>query len=132
MCKNAAVIVVPTAILLVVAGCVERELTITTEPAGALVELNDEPIGAAPVTVSFNWYGDYNVRITRDGYETLATNRELRAPLHDYFPFDFFVQILYPGRITDSYHWSFTLEPKRQISREQLIQDARQLRDALP
>jgi len=51
-------------------GCVERRLTINTEPQGALVILNDEEIGESPVTVNFNWYGDYWVRIRKEGYET--------------------------------------------------------------
>ncbi|HQI29243.1 MAG TPA: PEGA domain-containing protein, partial [Sedimentisphaerales bacterium] len=40
-------------------GCVERRLTIYTEPPGAIVTLNDQEIGVSPVTVPFNWYGDY-------------------------------------------------------------------------
>ena len=112
-------------------GCVERKLTITTQPEGAFVELNDEPIGQTPVTVSLNWYGDYNIRITKDGYETLKTHKQLKAPLHDHFPFDLFAQILYPGKITDSYVWNFTLEPKNQIDRETLLQNAQSLKDKL-
>ena len=52
-------------ILAALTGCVERQLTINTNPEGALVVLNDEEIGLSPVTVNFNWYGDYCVRITR-------------------------------------------------------------------
>ena len=54
-------------VLIVLAGCVERKLTINTKPQGALVALNDEEIGESPVTVSFNWYGDYCVRISKEG-----------------------------------------------------------------
>ena len=53
---------------LLLTGCVERELTITTKPQGALVVLNDEEIGTSPVTVPFNWYGDYRVRISKSGF----------------------------------------------------------------
>jgi len=112
-------------------GCVERKLTINTEPQGALVVLNDEEIGQSPVTVSFEWYGDYCVRISKDGYETLNTHRQLKGPLHDAFPFDFFAQIVYPDRIVDSYEWMFELSPKRQISREELIKNAEELKKQL-
>jgi hypothetical protein len=114
-----------------IAGCVERRLTINTEPQGATVVLNDQQIGEAPVTVSFNWYGDYWVRISKDGYETLDTHRELKAPLHDWFPFDFFAEILYPGRIVDSYEWTFDLAPKVYPTREQLLDHAQSLRSQL-
>jgi hypothetical protein len=109
-------------------GCVERRLTINTEPQGALVLLNDEEIGTSPVTTSFQWYGDYNVLIRKEGYETLKTHRELEGPWYDSFPFDFFAQIIRPKRIVDSYEWTFALEEKKQISREQLIQNAQELK----
>jgi len=108
------------------AGCVERKLTIFTEPQGALVTLNDEEIGESPTTVNFQWYGDYNVRISKEGYETLSTHRELKGPWYDEFPFDFFAQIVNPNRIADSYEWTFELSPKRQISREELIRNAQE------
>jgi len=110
------------------AGCVERRLTINTEPQGATVMLNDQQIGVSPVTVPFKWYGDYWVRISKDSYETLDTHRELKAPLHDWFPFDFFAQIVYPGRIVDAYEWTFDLEPKVYPTREGLLEEARSLR----
>jgi len=121
-----AVVLIASAAMLT--GCVERELTINTEPAGATVILNDEQIGTSPVTVSFNWYGDYNVRITKEGYETLKTHRELKGPWYDAFPFDFFFQIISPERIVDSYEWTFELEPKIQPTRDQLIQNAQKLK----
>ncbi|MEJ2703595.1 MAG: PEGA domain-containing protein [Sedimentisphaerales bacterium] len=117
--------------LLALSGCVERELTINTNPQGAVVVLNDEEIGVSPVTVNFNWYGDYCVRITKEGYETLNTHRDLKGPWYDAFPFDFFAQIVDPHRIMDSYEWAFDLSPRQPISREQLIQDARDMQKQL-
>jgi len=117
--------------IIVLTGCVERELTIDTEPQGALVELNDEQIGISPVTVSFNWYGDYCVRIRKEGYETLNTNRMLKGPWYDYFPFDFFAQIVNPNRIVDSYEWTFELSSRQQISRDELIRNAQELKSQL-
>jgi len=112
-------------------GCVERQLTINTEPQGALVVLNDEEIGTSPVTVSFNWYGDYCVRISKAGFETLKTHRKLKGPWYDAFPFDFFAGVLSSERIVDSYEWTFELAPRREISREELIQNAQELKKQL-
>ncbi|MBN1361620.1 MAG: PEGA domain-containing protein [Sedimentisphaerales bacterium] len=106
-------------------------MTINTQPQGALVTLNDEQIGVSPVTVPFNWYGNYGVRLTKEGYETLDTSRELKPPLHDFAPFDFFAQVLYPGRIVDRYEWTFELEPRQAPTREQVLQDAEALRTQL-
>ncbi len=118
-------------ISLLLVGCVERKLTINTEPQEALVILNDEEIGTSPVTVSFEWYGDYWVRISKEGFESLNTHRPLKGPWYDKFPFDFFAQIISPDRIVDSYEWTFELEPKKQITREELIQNAENLKKQL-
>jgi hypothetical protein len=109
-------------------GCVERRLTINTEPQGAMVVLNDQEIGTSPVTVSFNWYGDYWVRLSKNGYEALDTHRKLKAPLHDHFPFDFIAEIVYPGQIVDAYEWTFALTPQEYPTRDQLIENGASLR----
>jgi len=111
-------------------GCLERQLTIKTQPSDALIELNDELIGITPVTISFNWYGDYNVRITKEGFQTLNTHRLLKAPWYDSFPFDFFAQIL-PEKRVDRYEWNFVLEPKKEVNQEKLLEDALKLKGQL-
>jgi len=126
-----ALLTIGLSVSLLLAGCVERKLTINTEPQGALVILNDEEIGTSPVTVSFEWYGDYWIRISKDGYENLNTHRPLKGPWYDSFPFDFFAEIISSDRVIDSYEWSFTLEPKKQISRDELIQAAEKLKKDL-
>jgi hypothetical protein len=118
-------------LIVVLGGCVERKLTINTKPQGALVTLNDEEIGESPVTVNFNWYGDYCVRISKEGYETLNTHRDLKGPWYDHFPFDFFAEIVNPNRIVDSYEWTFELSPRQQIGRDELIQNANELKKQL-
>ncbi|MFI4911421.1 MAG: PEGA domain-containing protein [Sedimentisphaeraceae bacterium JB056] len=112
-------------LVIVCTGCVERELTIKTLPEGAGVELNDEQVGLSPVTVSFNWYGTYRVRIEKEGYRTLIVNKELERPSNDYFPFDLFRDIFAPD-VIDSYEWSFDLKKYEQTNREQLIERAKQ------
>ncbi|MGD0078395.1 MAG: PEGA domain-containing protein [Sedimentisphaerales bacterium] len=109
-------------------GCVERRLAINTNPSGAQVLLNDEDIGVSPVTTTFKWYGNYNITIRKAGCETLNTHQKLNPPWYDYFPFDFFAQVLYPGRIVDSYQWSFNLKPSTEPSRDKLINEAEQLK----
>lgn len=109
-------------------GCVERKLTIVTQPSEAVVWLNDEEIGTTPVTVNFNWYGDYYVRIEKAGCEILNTHRPLARPLHDRFPLDFVAEVVWPGKIVDHQHWEFELEPFRQKSPEQLVEAASEMR----
>ena len=114
-----------------VPGCVERKLTINTQPQGALVVLNDEEIGESPVTVNFDWYGYYSVRLSKEGFQTLNTPQELKGPWYDGFPWDFFAQIVYPGRIVNSYEWTFELSPTQPVGPEELIQNAQNLIEQL-
>ena len=116
------------AVALVLCGCVERKLTINTEPKGALVVLNDEEIGESPVTVNFKWYGDYSIRISKESCETLNTHRKLKGPWYNHFPWDFFAQIVNPSQIVDWYEWSFELEPKHQLKPQELIRNAKDLK----
>jgi hypothetical protein len=115
--------------VMLLAGCVERKLTIVTEPEQAVVWLNDEEIGVTPVTINFNWYGDYNVRIEKPGYDILNTHQLLKRPAHDVFPLDFFAEVLWPGTIEDSYTWTFQLQPYQQASADELIEQANDMRD---
>lgn len=110
-------------------GCVERRLTIHTEPPDAIVWLNDEEIGITPVTVGFNWYGDYKVRIEKDGYQILNTHQDLPRPAEDFFPLDFFAEVLWPGTIRRDTAWTFTLQPTENLSAEQLIKQAAQFKE---
>ncbi|MCC7292296.1 MAG: PEGA domain-containing protein [Phycisphaerales bacterium] len=93
-------------------GCVRRTMTITTEPQGALVYLNDQEVGRSNVTVDFTWYGDYDVVLRKEGCKTLATHWKLDAPWHQHAPFDFFTEILWPGKIVDARAQHFVLEPE--------------------
>lgn len=130
-CNSLTLIICCLVASLLLCGCVERRLTINTKPQGAIVALNDEEIGESPVSVNFNWYGDYCVRISKEGYETLNTHRDLKGPWYDHFLLDFFAQIVNPKRIVDSYEWTFELSPRRQISRDELIQNALELKNQL-
>ncbi len=121
-------IILSALLVITTTGCVERKLTIKTEPDSALVVLNDEEIGLSPVTVSFNWYGDYRIRITKPGFETLNTHQELTAPWYDKFPYDFFAEVLCPKMISDSYEWNFQLTPYTEPDRQDLIKAAQELK----
>jgi hypothetical protein len=119
---NAAAMIIFFALICFCCGCVERKITILTEPSGALVALNDEDIGTSPVTVGFEWYGDYSVRLTKEGFKTLNTHQNLKRPLRDKVGFDF-LDDAFHTRI-DEYTWTFKLEPYEQPQKDQLIDQA--------
>jgi len=111
------------------AGCVRRIVTINTDPQGARVTLNDEEIGTSPVSVDFLWYGDYDVILHKNGYETLHTHHKLFAPWYQVPPIDFIAEALVPFTIDDRREMFFALEPAKEINREQLLENAAEFRE---
>jgi len=116
------------AILLIgLAGCVERTLTITSEPTDALVYISSEEIGRTPVTTSFTWYGDYEIILRKDGYETLKTHYKINPPIYEIPPLDL-LSALAPWTYHDNRTVHFVLKKKSIPSDAELIQRAEQLR----
>jgi hypothetical protein len=107
------------------AGCIERTLSITSEPAGAAVRLNGTPVGTTPVCVRFRHYGDYSVELRREGCETLEAVEEIHAPAYARFPLCLLTELLWPGVIHDARYLSYSLPPPRVPDREELVRRAR-------
>ena len=116
-------------LLIAPVGCVRRTLTVRTEPDGARVFLNDQEVGTSPVSVDFLWYGDYDVIIRKQGYETLKTHHKIDPPWYQIPPMDFVAEILVPFEIHDEREVAFTLQPAEEIDPEALLQDALELRE---
>lgn len=113
-------------------GCVEREMTITSEPAGALVFVSDREVGRTPVTVPFTWYGDYDVILRRDGYKTLKTHAEINAPWYEVPPLDLLSHIA-PWTYHDRRFLSYPLAKLKLPTDEELIRRADAMKkDTLP
>lgn len=113
------------AVMICLTGCVEREIKITTNPSDAEVCLNQEQIGPSPVSVHFNWYGVYHVKVSKPGYQTINVQKELKRPAADYFPLDLFADIFTPNKLY-TYDWYFELEKESPANRDELIERALQ------
>ena len=94
-------------------GCVERTLTIDSDPPGALVYLNDQEIGRTPLKREFTWYGWYDVAVRMEGYKTLKTSSEVIAPAWQWVPFDLFAELL-PFPVKDHHRLHYKLTPETQ------------------
>lgn len=82
-------------------GCVERKFVVTSNPPGAFVQLNGQVVGPTPADISFDYYGDYDITLTKDGFETLKVHQPMKAPWYEYPPLDFISENLIPWRIKD-------------------------------
>lgn len=110
-------------------GCIERTVTIKTEPEGATVILNDQEVGKSPVRVPFTWYGDYDIILRKRGYQTVRTHQRLRTPWYEYPIIDIFSETLMPFTIHDDRELGpFVLEPFTPPSREGLLERAAEMR----
>jgi hypothetical protein len=127
--RHKAIVLALGVMLLATAGCVRRTLTVQTEPEGARVWLNNEEIGTSPVTVDFTWYGDYDVTLRKEGYQTLQTNYAVTAPWYQWPGIDFFAEVLVPLEIHDRRQLPvYTLEPEVLPDPDELVKRADDMR----
>jgi len=119
--------------MMTLGGCLQRTMVITSEPTGAVVWVNDVEVGRTPLETAFTFYGNYDVRLRKEGYEPLSTNRVAQTPWYEYPPIDFVVMAL-PWRTESRVEWHFELEPlaEEALSREEaeaeLLERAAELR----
>jgi hypothetical protein len=117
------------AVLTNAGGCIERILTVQTNPPGALVELNNQEMGRTPVSRDFTWYGVYDVTIRLDDYRTLKTAAKVFAPIYEWIPIDLITELL-PFPFKDHHTLNYTLIPELPASQPSpgIIERAAQLK----
>lgn len=113
-------------------GCAQKVISITTEPSGAIVTVNDVPVGRTPLQTEFTYYGDYDVQVRLDGYEPLRTKATAWTPIYERPPLDLATA---PIPYETVIKWHFKLEPAleksepKQQFEDGLIGRAKLLRD---
>ncbi len=125
----------------VFSGCVLRTLTINSEPSGATVYLDNTPVGETPVTIPFTYYGTRKITLEKtdaDGkliYERKIVYEKISTPVYQYFPLDFFSEIVLPVDIKDEHFFTYRLDPLNQPPtaeiQKNVIKNAEELRGKL-
>ena len=129
-------------LVLPLGGCVERSVTLVSDPPGSLVYLNDVQQGTTPCTVPFKWYGDYSVRLRKAVnvgtplkpqyvYYYLHTHKNMPRPWFQWYGVDLFASIL-PIEFKDHQIWAFIVPKVRELSTPELIKKANALKAELP
>ena len=111
-------------------GCVARTMTVITEPAGAEVFISDTDTGRSPVVVPFTFYGPREIEVHRKGYASQRHVVELDTPWYQYFPMDFFVEVLWPFTVHDDHHYIYRLEPTGPIDVDAVRERAERVRSS--
>lgn len=114
------------------AGCgVQRTLVVNSEPPGALVYLNREEVGRTPLKYDFTWYGEYDVQLRKEGYQSVKTTEWVVAPWWQWPPFDFFADMA-PGHPHDTHRLTYVMKAStRPADPEALIRRAEVMRAQL-
>jgi hypothetical protein len=109
-------------------GCVSRRMTIRSEPPGALVELDGQRIGYAPVSVDFTYYATREITLSKVGYEPLTIQQPVPAPWYQHFPLDFVSDNFLFSQVTNRHEFTYQLQPQVLVSDEELIDRAGTIR----
>lgn len=117
-------------LLLCGGGCVQRRITVRSNPPGALVYIDKYEIGRTPCSVEYIYYGTREVKLLKDGYETLTVLQWIPPPWYEIPPLDFFSETLVPNEIRDERTFTYQLVPTRVVPTNQLIGRAENLRQA--
>jgi hypothetical protein len=118
-------------VLTALSGCVERRMTIRTHvdnQGGALVYIDNEEVGPSPVSTGFTYYADREIKLVKDGYESVTLIQPIRAPWWDSLFLEFFTENLWPLTLRDERQFQYNMPPAVSVSTGEVIQRGQQLR----
>ena len=122
------VLAVSTIGLLCLSGCVQRRLIVKTQPEGAFVSIDKQPVGYSPVSVPFTYHGTREFQVEKDGYKTITVQERIRPKWYSTFPISFITENFWPREIRDQRIFDFQLQPKTMTDENGLVDRANDLR----
>jgi hypothetical protein len=99
--------------LLALTGCIDRMLTINSEPSGAAVFIDHKGLGTTPVSVKFTDYGGHDIQLMLKGYEPYHAKLTLEQPGWAVFPIDVVTEAVLPVKFDDTREVTVTLTKPR-------------------
>jgi hypothetical protein len=126
--RRVVVLAAAVFIALPATGCVQRRMTIRSNPPGALVYVDDYQIGTTPVSHDFVYYGTRKIRLVKDGYETLTVRQPFPVPWYEIFPLDFVTENLIPWEVRDERVVDLAMQPQASAPPDLVVARAEQVR----
>jgi hypothetical protein len=114
--------------LVALTGCVQRRLTVRSNPPGATCYVDNVEIGTTPVSHDFLYYGTREIKLVKAGYETLTVLQPIPFAWYQVSPLDFVSDNLTPWEIRDERDFSYNLAPQRDIPAAEVLGRAEGLR----
>ena len=115
-------------ILLGTTGCVQRRLIIRSQPEGAFVTIDRQPIGLTPLSVPYTYSGTRDVQLEKDGYQTIKVQQRIDPTWYERFPISLVTENFWPRELRDERLLDFQMEPKVQVQENLLLDRANDLR----
>ena len=110
-------------------GCVQRRMLIRSQPEGAMVTIDHQPVGHTPVAVPFTFYGTRDIEIEKDGFETQKFAHQFKRPWYQIPPFDLISDNFAGREIRDQRLIDVQLHPKAAVFENQLLGRSEELRN---
>ncbi len=126
--KNTVNCMVLALLLPILSGCVQRRLQIRSQPEGALVSIDRQPVGATPLAVPYTYSGTREFQLEKDGYKTIRVDQNVRPAWFDRFPVSLFSNNFAFRELRDDRVFDFELEPKTPVNENVLFERANDLR----
>jgi hypothetical protein len=114
--------------LVALTGCVQRRLTVRSNPPGATCYVDNVEIGTTPVSHDFLYYGTREVKLVKAGYETLTVLQPIPFAWYQIPPLDFVSDNLTPWEIRDERDFSYNMLPQRDVPAAEVLGRAEGLR----
>lgn len=122
--------IIVIAVFVALSGCVERQITIKSDPDNASLLINGVPVGKTPYTYKFVHYGVSDIMIKKDGYYSFRKDLEISAPFYQYFPLDLIFEVL-PFTIHDNNDFIFELEALSDTDPRNILERANEVKKGL-
>ena len=121
-------------------GCIERKYTLITSPADCEVYFDGKYVGntverlpndpnAGKIDVPFVYYAESEIVIKKKDYESRTEFIKASTPWYEYFPIDFFSEVLIPYTIHVRFLYRFDLKKYEDIDADELMDKAEGMRD---
>lgn len=90
--------------------------------------MNQQEIGRTPLSREFLWYGNYDLVLRKDGYQTLKTQAGVMPPLWQIIPLDLITEML---PLTDEHVLAFNLKPAAPPDSQAVLARGQRMRATL-
>lgn len=121
-------ILIGVAGILLQTGCMQRRFLIRSNPEGALVTIDHQPVGHTPIATPFTYYGTREIELEKDGYETVKVKQTFNPKWYQIPPLDFISDNFWPRELRDDRVVDFQMQPKASVNESHLIDRANELR----